>query len=115
MLRTSLSAALALLFFAVCVVQADDKKTARDDTGPTKATITKVDPKGKTLTVKMKTPEGKEVEKTFDLTPDVKFLDATGKAGTVDIFKTGDEVMLTQKDGKLTEVRAGKKEDKKDK
>jgi len=107
MLRTSLYSALALLFFAVCVMQADAQKDK--DAGPTKATITKVDPKGKTLTVKMTTPEGKEVEKTFDLTADVKFLDATGKAGTIDIFKTGDEVLLTQKDGKLTEVRQGKK------
>jgi hypothetical protein len=107
MLRTSLYSALALLFFAVCVVQANGEQAK--DAGPTKATITKVDPKGKTLTVKMTTPEGKEVEKTFDLTPDVKFLDGAGKAGTIDIFKTGDEVLLTQKDGKLTEVRAGKK------
>ena len=109
MLRTSLYSALALLFFAVCVMQADAQKDKDKDAGPTKATITKVDPKGKTLTVKMTTPEGKEVEKTFDLTPDVKFLDGAGKAGTIDIFKTGDEVLLTQKDGKLTEVRQGKK------
>jgi ABC-type Fe3+-hydroxamate transport system substrate-binding protein len=114
MLRTYLFSTLALLFFAVCVVQADDKKD-KDDNAPTKATITKVDAKGKTVTVKMKTPEGKEVEKTFDLTAEVKFLDSTGKAIAIDIFRTGDDVLLVQKEGKLMELRQAKKEEKKDK
>jgi hypothetical protein len=113
MLRAYLCSMLAVLFFAVCAVQADDLK--QKDNAPAKATITKVDPKAKTVTVKMTTPEGKEVEKTLPLADDAKFLDATGKAITVDIFRTGDEVLLTQKDGKVTELRQNKKEDRKDK
>jgi hypothetical protein len=42
-------------------------------------TITKVDAKEGTVTVKMMDKEGKEVEKTFQLMEDVEYIDTTGR------------------------------------
>ena len=49
--------------------------------------------------------DGKEQEKNFQLAKDAKYLDSAGKAAKLDAFHPGDDVCLTQKDDKVTEMR----------
>jgi hypothetical protein len=106
MQRMVLSAALGLVL-SVGVAAADDKKS--DDKGH-RATITKIDAKNHTLMVKMKGKDGKDTEKTFKLTEEIRYADSTGKVVAVDVFKSGDEVLVLEADGKLKEVKQAKKD-----
>ncbi len=107
MLRASLSAAAALAILAVGLAKADDAKKKGADQGKKhiQATITKVDTQKDTITVKVMDKQGKEVEKTFPLTNDVEYLDSTGRVAKLDAFQPGDDVLITQKEGKITAVR----------
>ena len=59
----------AVTLFAVVLARADDSNKQRDhDHKQVKATIAKVDLKKSTMTVTMKDEDGKEVERTFQLT-----------------------------------------------
>jgi hypothetical protein len=120
MTRAVLAFLLGLaLSFGVTV--ADDKK-GDDKKNPDKkqkekgkgqqATITKIDSKAHTVTVKMKGKDGKTTEKTFKLTETVRYFDSTGKVVAVDVFKSGDYVLVLEADGQLKELRQskGKKE-----
>jgi len=82
---------------------AEEKK--EENKNAKEATITKVDPKAKTITLKMKDAQGKEVEKTYTLTEDIRYLDNTGKVAAVDVFQSGNQVLVIEADGKLKEVR----------
>ncbi len=95
----SLSLVLGLVGFSL----ADDKKPL--DKKAREATITKVDPINKTITVKCKDDLGKEMEKTFKLAEDIRYLDSTGKVAAIEIFKSGSEVLIVEEEGKLKEVR----------
>ncbi len=101
-----------LLSLTLCLatVTADDKKT--DDKGH-EAKITKVDAKNGTLTVKMKDKDGKETEKTFQLAETVRYIDSTGKVAAIDLFKSGDMVLVIEEEGKLKEVHQTKKHEEK--
>jgi len=91
---------------------ADDKKAGSDDKAAGKtyeATITKVDAKNHTVTVKMKDKDGKDTERTFKLTEEVRYADSTGKVVAIDVFKSGDYVLVVEADGKLKELRQAKK------
>lgn len=89
---------------------ADKKDTGKKDSDKgQEATITKVDPKAHTLTVKMKGKDGKETERTFKLTEEVRYADSTGKVVAVDVFKSGDYVLVVEADGKLKELRQATK------
>lgn len=113
MLRTSLFS-VALLFLIAGVMVAQDKDKKKDDKTTdhkSNATITKVDSKKGTITVKMKDQTGKEVEKTFELTGEVMLYDDNGKTirvADIDIFRSGDQVLLVEREGKLKEVRKDK-------
>jgi len=74
------------------------------------ATITKLDAKKGTATVKMQ-HEGKEVEKTFKLADEIEYMDSTGKVATIEIFTLGDLVLYVESDGQITNM---KKKDKSD-
>jgi hypothetical protein len=108
-----------LTIFAIGMARADDTKdkARTKDKHRTKATITKVDAKNGTITVKMKGKKGKEVEKTFKLTEDIVYLDSTGRAARIDIFQSGDDVLIMEREGKLKELRKHqlKKSENKDK
>ena len=111
MVRASLCS-VALLAVFTFAVRAEEKK----DTKQAKATITKVDTKSGTVTVKMKDKEGKDIEKTFKLAEDIVYLDSTGKAARIDLFRTGDEVLVVEQEGKLKQLKKGdKKPGEKDK
>src|SRR5262245_22452621 len=64
-------------------------------------TITRVDSKANKITVKMKDQSGKEIEKTFDLTADAEYIDNTGRVAALDVFRSGDQVLIIEVDGKL--------------
>ena len=67
-------------------------------------TITKVDQRGGTVTVKMEDKKGKEVEKNFQLTDDIEYFDSTGRVITLDVFQCGDEVLIIEMEGKLKKL-----------
>ena len=69
------------------------------------ATITKMDAKEGTVTVKMMDKEGKEVEKTFQLTEDVEYIDTTGQVASLDVFQSGDQVLFIESEGKIKELK----------
>lgn len=113
MLRTTLGLGAVLFLCAGVALTAEDKKadTKAKDTKNAKAekhapaTITKVDAKKGTVAVKMKDKEGKEVERTFKLTGDLRMLDSTGKFVVIDFFRSGDEVLVLEEKGELKEMR----------
>ncbi len=111
MLRTFLSSVVLLLIVSVCVTAEEKNKEKKDnkDKKKAEATITKVDAKKGTVTVKMKNKEGKEVEKTFQLTEEVRMFDSTGKAAAIDVFQSGNNVLVVEAEGKLKEMHKAKK------
>ena len=105
MMRAMLSSVLVLAVVAVGLATwADDAKKTDAKKG-VKATITKVDPKAKTITVKMKDKDGKDVEKTFNLTEDVVYMDSTGKVATLDVFQNGDQILVVEAEGKIKQLQ----------
>ena len=76
------------------------------------ATITKVDAKEGTVTVKMMDKEGKEVEKTFQLMEDVEYIDTTGRVASLDVFQSGDQVLFIESEGKIKELKKDTKHTK---
>jgi hypothetical protein len=68
-------------------------------------TITKVNSRQGTVTVKMEDKEGREVERVFQLTEDVQYLDSTGQIATLDVFESGDEVLIIETEGKIKEMK----------
>jgi hypothetical protein len=105
MMRAMLSVWVLVGVVGVCL--GDDKTDPRkvDDKKAKAATITKVDPVKKTVTVKCKDTEGKETEKTFALLEDIRYVDSTGKVAAIGIFEVGNEVLIIEEEGKLKELR----------
>jgi uncharacterized protein YigE (DUF2233 family) len=111
MLRLILCAAAFLALGFGALLAADEKKADKDKGGKhaAKATITKVDAKKGTITVRMKDKSGKEVERVFKLTEEVRYLDSTGKVVAMDFFQNGDDVLVVEEEGQLKQVKkAGK-------
>ncbi len=73
------------------------------------ATITKVNAKKGTVSVTMKDKAGKEIDKTFQLMDDAVFFDGSGKVATIDVFESGDEVIIVETEGKLQELKKDSK------
>ena len=69
------------------------------------ATITKVDAKNGTVTVEMKDKNGKEEQKTFRLTGESRYLDSTGREAAMDVFRSGNEVLVVEEEGKLVQMQ----------
>jgi hypothetical protein len=69
------------------------------------ATITNVNPKAGTLTVRMKDKNGKEVERTFHLAEDATYLDSTGRVATLEVFRAGDRVLVLEGEGRLKSIK----------
>jgi hypothetical protein len=107
MLRVILSTFAVLSLCMASIVTASDQGT-KDEKG-VKATITKVDAKARTVTVKMKDKDGKDVEKTFKLAEDIRYFDSTGRAAAIDVFESGNEVLIIEREGMLKEMRKGEK------
>ncbi len=110
MFRAFLSSMVVVAFLAAGIVRSDDAKDQKNsaDQQGRKATITKVDKQGGNLTVKMKDKNGKEVEKTLKLTQDIRMVDSTGRVVAIDVFQTGNEILVVEREGKLSEIRQRK-------
>jgi len=110
MLRASLSVAVILSLTAMTANAQQDTGKAGQGQQPAgkgmHATITKVDAKNLTVTVRMKDKDGKEAEKTFKLTDDIRYFDSTGKAVAIDVFREGDLVLVVEAEGRLRELHA---------
>ncbi len=119
MLRTALVlmtllASLAML--ADAPLTAGDKeggKSGKTDKGgkdtkhkKTTATVVKVDAKTGTVTVVIKEggKKSKGGHKTLKLTTEVKIFDSKGKVTKIDIFQSGDKVIIVEHQGKLHEL-----------
>ncbi len=84
----------------------DTKDTKDKNKGKhARATITKVDAKNGTVTVRMRNKEGKEETRTFKLAEDIRYLDSTGRVAAIDIFRSGDEVLVVEERGQLKEMK----------
>jgi hypothetical protein len=112
----------SLVMLGVCVgfAAAEDTKdkTAKTDKKEKKhkeAKITKVDAKKGTVTVKMEGKDGKDVTKTFKLAEDIEYMDSTGRVATVDIFTSGDLVLMVEREGKICKMKKKDKSDTKKK
>ncbi len=105
----------AVLGLMVGALVADEAKKADKDKKRSEATITKMDAKKGEVTVRMKDKEGKEVEKTFKLEGDMVYLDSAGRVAAVDIFRSGDDILVLEEEGHLKEMKkqAKKPEEKK--
>ncbi len=105
MLRT-ITFSLVLLVLPLAVARAADKNRNDDkDVKSLHATISKINSQKDTVTVKTTDDKGKEQEKTLHLSNDIKYLNADGKEAKADSFKSGDDVCVMEKKGKVAEVR----------
>lgn len=103
MMRAMLSVWVVVGVVGVCL--GDDKTEPKKvDLKGKAATISKVDPVKKTVTVKCKDGLGKETEQTFTLEETIRYVDGTGKVATIDIFQVGNEVIIFEEEGKLKEL-----------
>ena len=106
MLRASFCSFAVLAVFVIGLARADDAKTKSvKHTKHTQATITKVDAEKNSVTVMMRGRQGGEVEKTFQVAEGAECFDSTGKVAKLDAFKPGDDIVITRKSGKITEMR----------
>jgi Ca2+-binding EF-hand superfamily protein len=104
--RLFLAALAVVALSASGLRSADDKdKKDKDADKPTAATVVKVDAKKGEITLKIKDAQGKEHEKTFRLTKDVRLLDETGRVVAIDVFQSGNDALIVEREGKLQEVR----------
>jgi Ca2+-binding EF-hand superfamily protein len=69
------------------------------------ATLSKVDRAKGEITLKYPDAAGKEHEKTFRLTEDVRILDETGRVAALDVFESGNEALILEEQGRLKELR----------
>ena len=69
------------------------------------ATITKVDPKAGTVTLSTKGKDGKQTEKVFKLTEDAEYLDSSGRVATLDVFRSGDQVLIIEGEGRVSGMK----------
>src|SRR5262249_11286213 len=51
--------------------------------------------------------QGKEGEKTFKLTGDIRLLDETGRVVKIDVFESGQDALIVESEGRLRELRRG--------
>jgi len=79
--------------------------TTKDKNAKDKATITKVDAKKGTVALTMTDEKGNHSEKTFQFADGVQYVDSDGKSAKSDAFGAGDHVRITEKDGKITELK----------
>jgi len=107
---------LGVLVLCVALVSADDSKDKKNtkDSKHSKAKIVKVDAKKGTVTLKMN-KDGKDVEKTFKLAEDIRYMDSTGKVAVADIFVSGDDVLVLEREGRIKEIKKNDKNGKNDK
>jgi len=105
MFRTRIGS-LGVLVLCVALVSAQESKDRKGDKNSKhhKAKIVKVDARKGTVTLKMN-KDGKDVEKTFKLAEDIRYMDSTGKVAVADVFVSGDEVLVLEREGQIKEIK----------
>jgi membrane protein implicated in regulation of membrane protease activity len=102
---------VVMLCVCVALAAAQAQNTDNKDKSAKKAkeaTITKVDAKKGTVTVKMQN-EGKEVDKTFKLAENIEYMDSTGRVAAAEIFTSGDQVLIVEAEGQITKMKKQEK------
>jgi Ca2+-binding EF-hand superfamily protein len=106
MWRSLLAGLVVLILLVGNLRAAQDKEQPRKDFPQhTRVTITKIDAKKGEITVKYQGDKGKEEDKTFKLTRDVKIFDETGRIAAIDVFESGDAALILATQGRLKELR----------
>ena len=118
MQRAMLGSLFALFVLPLALNAAEDKQNNADKKQPRywQAKISKVDADDHKITVTMMNQDGdkngnqkqtdkQKQTKTLELADDAKILNAAGKKTKLDSFKSGDDVVIRQKNGKVTELR----------
>jgi hypothetical protein len=106
--RTSLGSVVVLAVFTAGLMAADaqkDRAARNDKNKATQATVTKVDAKKGAITLRMKDRKGKDVEKTFTLAEDVRLFDSSGKVVAIDVFRSGNDVLVFEREGKIKRIQ----------
>jgi len=83
----------------------DKEKPPKDIPNPMSVTITKIDSKKGEITVKYTDGKAKDQQKIFQLRPDVKLFDETGRVVKIDVFEIGSEALILANEGHLMELR----------
>ena len=96
---------LVALMLGRCPAADDKGRTESSDKTYAAGTITKVDARKGEITVKFRDAKGKEAEKTFRLSKEVRLLDETGRVAAVDVFESGHDVLVLESEGRLKELR----------
>ncbi|HVX61895.1 MAG TPA: hypothetical protein VHC19_14865 [Pirellulales bacterium] len=89
----------------VCITEEGDKVTELRKHA--EATITNVNPQAGTITVKMEGKNGKETEKTFRLIEDAEYLDSEGHVAVLDVFRSGDQILIIESEGTVKAMKKG--------
>jgi hypothetical protein len=87
----------------VVIHEKDGKVTEIKENG--EATITKIDPEAGTVTLKTKDKSGMDTEKTFMLVEDTEYIDSTGRVAALDLFRSGDQVLVIEGEGKVSSLK----------
>jgi len=96
---------VAALFIGSLLAADQQEKKDKQAPSPTLVTLLKVDPKTGEITVQFGDGKGKEQQKTFHLTKDVRLLDETGRVVTLEVFESGSQALILEAEGKLQELR----------
>jgi uncharacterized protein YigE (DUF2233 family) len=107
MTRRAITFAAAVISVAWIAASADDNKKNANDSGKNcfHATITSIDQSKDTLTVKTHDKSGQEQQKTLQLSKDVAFRDTSGNSAKKDDLQVGDDIVVHEKDGKVTQIK----------
>jgi hypothetical protein len=98
---------LAALLAGGLALSADgpDTKDTGKGAGRIAATVQKANPKDGTVTVELEGKSGKEKVRTFKVTRDTRLLSVSGEALKLKDFPVGTKVFLTEREGRVVEMR----------
>ena len=93
---------MVLAISAVGQARADDVKNKCDKgKSHAQATISKADAQKGKVTVTWKDQDGKQVNKSFYLAENAEYVDDTGRVATIDVFRSGNEVLIVESKARL--------------
>ena len=106
MSRALLAGPVVLILLVGILPAAQEKEqTQKEFPQHTRVAITNIDAKKGEIRVKYTDDKGKEQQKVFRLTRDVKILDETGRVVAVDVFESGSDALILTAEGQLRELR----------
>jgi hypothetical protein len=108
MLRILCGSGLVLAMLLLGEAGAGDRKDAKNER-VTRATITRIDATRNTITLKWRDKNGKEMERTLELTNGPKIFDEKGKAVQVNVFSEGGNLYVVEREEKVYELRKTEK------